>query len=102
MSRRSAYNGVLKLGVVTMPIAVYKASDDFGLPGSLYHQDCGGKVHQKRFCEIHTEDEELVVFSGIAVDDRIVPIGPDLRNELLERKSAFEVVSAHPLSQLSS
>lgn len=102
MAPRSTYSGVLQVGVINLPIAVYKARDEFGLPGSLFHQDCGGKVRQKQFCEIHPDDEEIVVFSGIAVDDRIVPIGPELRNELLERKAAFEVVSAHPMSKLSS
>lgn len=90
---RSVYKGTLKIGAVKAPIAVYLTADEFGLPGHLYHEDCGGKVRQAQFCELHPELEEIVTYSGIPIGDDILRVGPEVRNKLLDRKGEIEFVS---------
>lgn len=100
-NKRSVYTGAMLVGDVIVPIAIYKTVDVFGLPGQQYHQDCGGKIRQSTFCELHPEDETPVIYSAIGIGDMLLPVGPEVRDTLLERKCAFEVVSAHPLKAIS-
>ena len=100
IQKHAVYKGGLTLGRLTIPVSIYKTVDLFGLEGHRYHEGCGGKIREKMFCEIHPDEEEVVTFTGIEIGDRVVAIGSEVRNSLLDRKALFIVKSIHKLSEL--
>ncbi len=89
------------MGDIIIPISVYKTVDIFGLPGQEYHEDCGGKIRHKIFCELHPNDEAPAKYSAMGVGELLIPIGPEIRDELLNRKCAFDIVGIHPLKKIT-
>lgn len=88
------------MGVVSIPIKVYKAVSEYGISGSLYHEDCGNKIKQFYECEEHP-GEVIEVFSGVDIGGQIVSLDSTTKGELLGRKAPLKVVSSHKLSELS-
>lgn len=99
--RRAIFNGELFIKGVSIPISLFHCYDAYGLSGQLFHADCGGKIREKRYCELHPELDEVVSFSAIAVGDKLVPLDSELKNRLLERNASFTVHSAHKMNALA-
>jgi hypothetical protein len=96
---RSVYTGPLIFGRLKIPVSVYRATDEYGLPGALYHEGCGGKVRELRYCEDHG-NEEVTAFSGVDILGTIVPVNSEIRDKLLGRSDPLKVVSAHKMNQI--
>jgi non-homologous end joining protein Ku len=99
-ARKSVYKGPMTHGLMSIPVAIYKAKDCYELPGSLYHVDCHGKVRQELFCEEHPGEEEIATFSGVIVSNEVVPLDSVMKDQLLGRKDQLEILSSHRLADL--
>jgi hypothetical protein len=75
-ARKSVYKGPMTHGLMSIPVAIYKAKDCYELPGSLYHVDCHGKVRE------------------------VVPLDSVMKDQLLGRKDQLEILSSHRLADL--
>lgn len=102
MAKQSVYRGAINIGKVKIPVCVYGTADLFGIEGHLYHEDCGGKIREARYCELHPDLEGPVSYSGIDIGSQIIKVDSELRNALLDRKAPFVVRSAHKLSEFGS
>jgi DNA end-binding protein Ku len=59
---RSMWKGAISFGLVTIPVAVYPATEEKTLRFNQLHDDDGGRIRQKRVCE---KDGEEVSFEHI-------------------------------------
>ena len=105
---RSVYNGVLKFQGADVPLRIYNGFEEFGVPGHLYHSDCGGKVRSPFTCEEHPgSDVGGETYSAITVYDtkdnpHLVPIDSETRNIILDRESPLKVVAEIPQRSLGA
>src|SRR5579885_42017 len=58
MSARAIWKGTLSFGLATMPVKVYKATDDPGdaTATRMLHKDCNTPINQKYHCEKCAKD----------------------------------------------
>ena len=59
---RSMWKGAISFGLVTIPVAVYPATEEKTLRFNQLHDDDGGRIRQKRVCE---KDGEEVSYEHI-------------------------------------
>ncbi|MGW7003931.1 non-homologous end joining protein Ku [Streptomyces sp. NPDC054933] len=48
---RSTWKGAIGFGLVSIPVALYVATEDHGIPLRMVHAQDGGRIRQKRVCE---------------------------------------------------
>jgi len=108
--RKSAYNGELAIGGISIPVCVYKAHEQFSIPTSNIHKGCGCSISQPWTCELHPnlvtaskggneKDKNLLVaVKAISFGEDSVEITDEERRELLGSKEEMRFVSAHKLS----
>lgn len=98
----------LVMGLITIPVKIYKTFDELGLSGETFHDGCSkdglsdGKIRQPTKCEEHPDLDFPATYSGIRIGNRIVPLTPEVRRSLYMGDCPFEVVSSHRLSGLAN
>ena len=60
---RSIWKGAITFGLVSIPVSLYKATQEHRLPLHQVHAEDGGRVRQKRVCEVCGEE---VAYADIA------------------------------------
>lgn len=53
----ATHRGALSFGLVHIPIALYRATQEDRITFNQLHKDCGARIPQKKFCPVH--DKEL-------------------------------------------
>ena len=86
---RSVYNGAFNIGVLSIPVSIYKMQDTTAIPASEYHLDCDGRIRQSKFCENHP-DEQVVTYSAITVEDKHIASTSDDSDFILGRTARCE------------
>lgn len=78
-------------GVVTVPVKVYKGFSSYQLDTHRYYP-CGTQMKMSAFCPVH-EDGCGEAFSGMQIGDKIVPVPPEFRDELLGKRTNMTIKS---------
>ncbi len=102
--KRAICKGNLVAKDLKIPVTIYLGIEPYRIHGHLFHEDCNGKIRQRRFCEIHEEDDSPSYFSAITVDENtLLPIDNTIKDDLLERKiKDFKIVGAYPISMMTT
>lgn len=92
----------LRIGEATIPIKTFRGYEDIGLSGSLFHENCGGKIISPHICELHPDEDFPTTFSAIKVGTDYIRLDKEDRKELLGKNCDFTVESSHKLNSISS
>src|ERR1044072_4053247 len=88
---RSIRSGTLIMENLTVPVKLYKGFETLGFPTHTFHENCtmyggvrtdspvDGRIRQLKFCEIHDNVDFPAMYSGIPIEDKIVPLSPESR-----------------------
>lgn len=102
VNSKSVLTTTFHLGTFQVPIRLYKTTDVFGLSGQLFHDGCGGKIRQWKTCENHPNTIDPATFSGIQVGNKVVPLTPELKTQLLDGNARFQAIGVFKMQQLTS
>lgn len=100
VNAKSILSTTFHLGTFQMPVRLYKTTDAIGLSGNLFHDGCSGKIRQHKTCELHPNTEDPATFSGVQIGNKIVPLTPELKTQLLDGDVEFRSVGVYRLSAL--
>jgi len=93
---RSIWNGAISFGLVSIPIQLFAATEERGVPLHQFHADDGGRIRYKRICEL---DGDEVNYGDIAKGYEL----PDGRVVVLTEQdfSALPLSSSRTIDVLS-
>ncbi len=76
---RSIWNGAISFGLVSIPIQLFAATEERGIPLHQFHSDDGGRIRYKRVCEVDGEEVNYGdIAKGYALPDgRVVVLTED-------------------------
>ncbi len=100
---QAIWKGTISFGLVTIPVKVYSATEERDISFRQVHEEDGGRIRYKRFCEI---DGEEVPYSDIGKgyempDGRMVILTNDDFSSLpLPTAKAIEVLEFVPMEQV--
>jgi DNA end-binding protein Ku len=100
---RSMWKGAISFGLVTIPVAVYPATEEKTLRFNQLHDEDLGRVRQKRFCE---KDGEEVTFDHIVKgyeyekDHYVVLTDDDFDAVPVESSRAIDIVQFVDLDEI--
>jgi DNA end-binding protein Ku len=79
MPPRSMWKGAISFGLVTIPVAVYPATEEKGLKFNQLHDEDMGRIRYKRVCSVDGEEVEFEhIVKGFEVEkDRYVIVTDD-------------------------
>lgn len=100
--KKAVCKGNLKLGHLSIPVAIYVGADSICLSGHLLHEDDGGRITTERICELCGQTNPST-YSALFVNNVPLRLTTEIKDGLLDRKTnEFVVESSHTLVSLSN
>lgn len=98
---RSLFKGVLGFGLVSIPVALYRAVGDERVEAHWIHRECGERVRYQKHCPAcHRVLESTdLVRAAVLPDGRMVPLKDDGRDPKPKDRT-ISVLTFHPLADL--
>jgi DNA end-binding protein Ku len=100
---RSMWKGAISFGLVTIPVAVYPATEEKTLRFNQLHDEDGGRIRMKRTCSIDGEEvsfEHIVKGYEYEKDKYVVLTDDDFDAVPLESSRAIDIVQFVDLDQI--
>jgi DNA end-binding protein Ku len=94
MPPRSMWKGAISFGLVTIPVAVYPATEEKSLRFNQLHDEDTGRIRYKRVCEVDGEEvsyEHIVKGYEYEKDRYVVLTDEDLDSVPLESSRAIDI-----------
>ena len=91
---RSMWKGAISFGLVTIPVAVYPATEEKTLKFNQLHDEDGGRIRYKRVCEKDGEEvtfEHIVKGYEVEKDRYVVLTDEDLNAVPVESSRAIDI-----------
>jgi DNA end-binding protein Ku len=100
MASRSMWRGGVAIGMVTFPIAVYKAADDRqGIKLNILHS-CGQRISEKKHCPEHGEVTDTVKGYEIAPGEFVQLTESDLESIAIDSGKALGIEQFVPAGSI--
>lgn len=103
MPPRTMWKGAISFGLVTIPVAVYPATEEKSLRFNQLHDADGGRVRYKRVCEKDGQEvdyEHIVKGYEVEKDRYIVLTDEDLDKVPVESSRAIDIVQFVDLDEI--
>ncbi|KKN80992.1 hypothetical protein LCGC14_0324530 [marine sediment metagenome] len=102
MAARSVWVGSVNFGMVSIPTKLYSATDDDKINLHQYHEACGGRVKQPKWCEICSKFIDTTeIIKGYDAGDKLVELTEaDLKSLPLKSIKSIEVLEFVDPSQI--
>jgi DNA end-binding protein Ku len=100
---RAMWKGAISFGLVTIPVAVYPATEEKTLRFNQLHDEDGGRIRMKRTCSIDGEEvsfEHIVKGYEYEKDKYVVLTDDDFDAVPLESSRAIDIVQFVDLDQI--
>ena len=100
---RAMWKGAISFGLVTIPVAVYPATEEKTLRFNQLHDEDGGRVRQKRVCEKDGEEvpyEHIVKGYEVEKDRYVVLTDDDFAAVPVESSRAIDIVQFVDVDQI--
>jgi DNA end-binding protein Ku len=91
---RAMWSGIISFGMVSIPIKLYKATDEKGVAFNQLHSVCHSRIQEKRWCSVCEREvawDEIVKGYQYARDQFVVLSPDDLKNLPLPAKEVIQV-----------
>ena len=100
---RSMWKGAISFGLVTIPVAVYPATEEKTLRFNQLHDEDGGRIRQKRVCEKDGEEvtyEHIVKGYEVEKDRYVVLTDDDFDAVPVKSSRAIDIVQFVEFDQI--
>jgi DNA end-binding protein Ku len=100
---RSMWKGAISFGLVTIPVAVYPATEEKTLRFNQLHDEDGGRIRMKRTCSIDGEEvtfEHIVKGYEYEKDKYVILTDDDFDAVPVESSRAIDIVQFVDLDQI--
>ncbi|HEY7477199.1 MAG TPA: Ku protein [Actinomycetota bacterium] len=100
---RSMWKGAISFGLVTIPVAVYPATEEKTLRFNQLHDEDGGRVRYKRVCEKDGEEvsfEHIVKGYEVEKDRYVVLTDDDFDSVPIQSSRAIDIVQFVDIDQI--
>ena len=100
---RAMWKGAISFGLVTIPVAVYPATEEKTLRFNQLHDDDGGRIRQKRVCEKDGEEvsfEHIVKGYEVEKDRYVVLTDEDFEAVPVASSRAIDIVQFVEFDQI--
>jgi DNA end-binding protein Ku len=100
---RTMWKGAISFGLVTIPVAVYPATEEKTLRFNQIHESDGGRIRMKRTCSIDGEEvpyDEIVKGYEYEKDKYVVLTDDDFDAVPVESSRAIDIVQFVELEQI--
>jgi len=97
------WKGAIQFGLVTIPVAVYPATEEKTLRFNQLHDEDGGRIRYKRVCSVCGEDvpfDDIVKGYEYEKDRHVVFTDDDLQQSPVEAFRAIDIVNFVPLQEI--
>ena len=103
MPPRAMWKGAISFGLVTIPVAVFPATEEKSLKFNQLHDEDNGRIRYKRVCDIDGEEvsyEHIVKGYEYEKDHYVVLTDEDLDKVPLESSRAIDIVQFVDLEEI--
>ncbi|MGH2529224.1 MAG: Ku protein [Actinomycetota bacterium] len=103
MPPRAMWKGAISFGLVTIPVAVFPATEEKSLKFNQLHEEDHGRIRYKRVCEIDGQEvtyEHIVKGYEYEKDHYVVLTDEDLDKVPLESSRAIDIVQFVDLEEI--
>lgn len=101
MTPRATWSGAIQLGLLTIPVKLYKAADDRGgIQLNMLHADCGQRIQMRKTCPEHGETDKIVKGYEYAKGEYVVLSDEEIDSLKIESLKTLEVSQFIPLDRL--
>src|SRR5256885_11412966 len=100
---RAMWKGAISFGLVTIPVAVYPATEEKTLRFNQLHDDDGGRIRMKRVCSIDGEEvsyDEIVKGFEYEKDRYVILTDEDFDAVPVESSRAIDIVQSVDLDEI--
>ena len=100
---RAMWKGAISFGLVTIPVAVYPATEEKTLRFNQLHDEDGGRIRQKRVCEKDGEEvpyEHIVKGYEVEKDRYVVLNDEDFEAVPVASSRAIDIVQFVDVDQI--
>lgn len=100
---RAIWTGVLQFVLISLPVKMYKATDDKGISFKTLHSICGSSIRQKKWCENCAREimpNEIDKGYEIAKGQFVVFKEEEIENALPESSKVIKIEKAVPADEI--
>jgi len=100
---QTIWKGAISFGLVSIPVKLYSATEERGVPLHQVHAADGGRVRYKRFCEVDGEEvayREIAKGYDLPDGDTVVLTDEDLASLPLSSSRTVDVLAFVPAEQI--
>lgn len=90
----ATHRGALSFGLVHIPIALYKATQEDRIAFNQLHKECGARIRQKKFCPVHDKElsgDEIIKGYQYEKDKYIIMTADELDKLKTEKDKSIQI-----------